>query len=121
MSGESSSVARAERYIQSIRAFGGTEHNTALKLALRMSPDVIFFLTDARIPRLSQTQLAEIQRRSEQAGTTIHAIEFGSEPIAPRDSFLRELAAQNNGQYQYVDVRGLPAGGVADQQQETTQ
>ncbi len=109
MSGESSTVAGAERYIQSIRAFGGTEHNGAIKLALRMSPDVIFFLTDARIPRLSQTQLAEIKRRADQAGTTIHAIEFGSEPIAPRNSFLRELAGQNNGQYQYVDVRQLTA------------
>ncbi len=110
MTGDSSSAARAERYIQSIRAFGGTEHDGALKLALRMSPDVIFFLTDARIPRLSQSQLAEIKRRADQAGTTIHAIEFGSEPIAPRDSFLRELAAQNRGQYQYVDVRGLQIG-----------
>jgi hypothetical protein len=111
MSGGTSSAVRAERYIQSIRAFGGTEHNGALKLALRMSPDVIFFLTDARIPRLSQTQLAEIRRRADQAGTTIHAIEFGSEPLAPRNSFLRELAAQNNGQYQYVDVRGLTVTG----------
>ncbi len=119
MTGESSSVARAERYIQSIRAFGGTEHDAALKLALRMSPDVIFFLTDARIPRLSQTQLAEIRRRADQAGTTIHAIEFGSEPISPRDSFLRELAAQNNGQYQYVDVRQLPTRRAATEKEET--
>ncbi len=115
ISGEGSSVARAERYIESIRASGATEHDTALKLALRMSPDVIFFLTDARIPRLSESQLSEIRRRAAQAGTTIHAIEFGSDPISPRDSFLRELAAQNDGQYKYIDVRGLkiaePAAG----------
>ena len=119
ISGGSSSVARAENYVKSVRAFGGTEHNTALKLALRMSPDVIFFLTDARIPRLSYSQLAEIKRRAEGSGTTIHAIEFGSEPIAPRDSFLRELASQNGGQYQYVDVRGLAFG--ADASAEKTQ
>ncbi|NND99673.1 MAG: hypothetical protein HKN47_20335 [Pirellulaceae bacterium] len=107
ISGEPSNLVLAERYVESVAAFGGTEHSIALKLALRMAPDVIFFLTDARIPRLSGSQLAEIQRRAEQAGTTIHAIEFGPEPVAPSDSFLRDLAAQNNGQYQYMDVRNL--------------
>ena len=105
--GESSQVALAERYVNSIAAFGGTEHDIALKMALRMSPDVIFFLTDARIPRLSGGELADIRRRAEQSGTTIHAIEFGPEPGAPDDSFLRDLAAQNNGAYQYIDVRQL--------------
>lgn len=109
VAGEKSMLARATRYVESISAFGGTEHDTALKLALRMSPDVIFFLTDARIPRLSESELLEIQRRAERSGTTIHAIEFGPEPVAPGDSFLRELASQNNGQYRYIDVRRLEA------------
>lgn len=108
VTGQSDMVERAENYVQSIQAFGGTEHETALKLALRMSPDVIFFLTDARIPRLSGTELTEIKRRAEQSGTTIHAIEFGSDPGAPAISFLRDLASQNGGQYQYIDVRQLP-------------
>lgn len=107
ITGESSHVQRAAQYVESVRAFGGTEHEAALKLALRMGPEVIFFLTDARIPRLSQPQLDEIRRRAQRIGTTIHAIEFGPEPAAPGSSFLRELAAQNNGQYQYIDVRTL--------------
>ncbi|TWT94458.1 vWA domain-containing protein [Stieleria varia] len=107
VSGESALIRRAERYIQAMTAVGGTEHEAALKMALRMSPDVIFFLTDARIPRLSATQLADIQRRAQQSGTTIHAIEFGSTAVAPPAGFLRELAEQNGGQYQYVDVRQL--------------
>ena len=105
--GEGPMIARATDYVDSIRAFGGTEHETALKLALRMSPDVIFFLTDARVPRLSESQLREIWRRAQRSGTTIHAIEFGPEPIPPVDSFLRDLAAQNSGQYQYIDVQQL--------------
>ncbi len=40
--GEKSSIAAAERYIDSLAAFGGTEHMAALKMALRMGPDVIF-------------------------------------------------------------------------------
>ncbi len=107
MTGEKATLARAQRYVDSITAFGSTEHDSALKLALRMDPDVIFFLTDARIPRLSTSELAEIRRRAQRSGTTIHAIEFGAEPVSPPDSFLRELAAQNLGQYQYVDVRSL--------------
>ena len=105
--GEPSNLTRAERYISSIAAFGGTEHDVALKMALKMSPDVIFFLTDARIPRLSGAQLAEIRRRCSQAGTTIHAIEFGADAVEPVDSFLKDLAAQNNGEYRYIDVRNL--------------
>lgn len=107
MIADETNVTLATRYINSINAFGATEHDTALRMALRLSPDVIFFLTDARIPRLSASELRDIQRRSQISGTTIHAIEFGPDPGAPEDSFLRDLAVMNNGQYQYVDVRRL--------------
>jgi hypothetical protein len=95
---------QAESYVRSIAAFGGTSHEDALKMAIRMGPDVIFFLTDARIPRLSSTQLREIMTRAESAGATIHAIEFGGVAAAPVNSFLRELAEMNGGQYRYIDV-----------------
>lgn len=107
ITGGSSMVDAATRYVKSARAFGGTEHDTALKLALRMQPDVIFFLTDARIPRLSGSQLNEIRSRAVRSGTTIHTIEFGTDPAAPADSFLIDLAKQNGGQYQYVNVQQL--------------
>lgn len=110
VAGEPSNQARAQRYVESIRAFGGTKHQGALLMALRMSPDVIFFLTDAHIPRLSQIELNVIQDRAERNGTTIHAIEFGSHPTAAPDSFLRDLAGMNGGQYQYVDIRKLGIG-----------
>jgi len=106
-SGDKSYVALAENYIRSIAAFGGTEHESALKMALRMSPDVVFFLTDARIPRLSTGELREIRNLADANGATIHTIEFGADPAAPADTFLRDLAAQNRGQYQYVDIRSL--------------
>ena len=107
LNGDDSHVGLAENYIRSIAAYGGTEHESALKLALRMGPDVIFFLTDARIPRLSVRELREIKGRADSAGTTIHCIEFGPEPVAPVDSFLRDLAVQNHGEYRYIDVQGL--------------
>ena len=97
----------ASSYVRSIAAFGGTRHEDALELALRMGPDVIFFLTDARVPRLSAKTLREIKNRADSVGTTIHAIEFGADPMAPTNSFLRDLAAMNGGQYRYVDVRSF--------------
>ncbi|KAA5547048.1 hypothetical protein FYK55_01115 [Roseiconus nitratireducens] len=120
VSGEPNSLNRAERYIESIRAFGGTKHKAALLMALRMSPDVIFFLTDAHIPRLSQSELKLVQSRAEQAGTTIHAIEFGSKPVGSADSFLRSLAEMNNGQYQYVDIRRLGDRGAGTPAEDTS-
>lgn len=111
--GEPSSLNRARDYVESIRAFGGTKHKGALLMALRMSPDVIFFLTDANIPSLSQLELATIQDRAERTGASIHAVEFGSQPAGSPGSFLRQLAAMNGGQYQYVDVRQLAASSAA--------
>lgn len=98
-------LRQAESYVRSITAFGGTSHEDALKMAIRMGPDVIFFLTDARIPRLSAKQLREIMSRAESTGTTIHAIEFGGVATVPANSFLRDLAEMNRGEYRYIDVR----------------
>ena len=107
VAGEEGYIDLAENYVRSIAAFGGTEHQSALKMALRMAPDVIFFLTDASIPRLSAQQLREIKNRSDSIGTTIHCIEFGANVVGSPDSFLRDLAAQNRGVYKYVNVRQL--------------
>ncbi len=93
---------RARRFIGSITAFGRTEHEPALKMAIRMQPDVIFFLTDANEPQLNGRQLYEIHRRAE--GVQINAIEFGFGPEQGGDNFLKKLARQNGGQYKYQDV-----------------
>lgn len=93
---------RARRFIGSITAFGRTEHEAALKLAIRMQPDVIFFLTDANEPQLTGRQLYEIQRQA--AGIQINAIEFGIGPKQGGDNFLEKLARQNGGQYAYRDI-----------------
>jgi hypothetical protein len=98
---------RAEAFVRAIEGFGGTEHFDALKMALKLEPDVIFFLTDARIPRLGRRQLDEVRARCLHSGTTIHAIEFGTDLSAPEDSFLRTLAAENAGEYRYLNVQTL--------------
>ncbi|QDV71477.1 hypothetical protein Poly24_52130 [Rosistilla carotiformis] len=107
LNGDDQTKRSAEQYVRAMTAFGGTRHMDALLMALRMSPDVIFFLTDARIPRLNGAQLQEIRARAQRSGTTIHTIEFGDDLEPPRDSFLRGLATENGGQYRYLPVGGL--------------
>ncbi len=92
----------ARRFIGSITADGATRHEEALRLAIRMRPDVIFFLTDADEPRLSSEQIRRIARAA--AGITINAIEFGYGPQQDKDTFLARLARSCGGQYGYIDV-----------------
>jgi hypothetical protein len=86
---------------------GGTRHLEALRMALKLNPDVLFFLTDAAEPELTTAELADIKKRNN-GGTRIHCIEFGKGPNlqaarGPKN-FLQKLAEQNDGQYQYRDV-----------------
>jgi hypothetical protein len=107
---------RAENYVRAMDAFGGTNHFDALKLALEMGPDVIFFMTDARIPRLTRRELGEVRNRALRSGTTIHAIELGVDASEPAETFLRELAHENGGQYRYLNagaLNGAPSTAVA--------
>jgi hypothetical protein len=93
----------ARQFVASITATGGTEHESALTLALKLRPDVVFFLTDADEPAMTPVQLARIARLNG-GRTSIHTIEFGVGPPARRHNFLRQLAQDNGGQYVYVDV-----------------
>lgn len=72
----------ARRYVNSIMADGATEHLSALRDALRLAPDVIYFLTDASEPEPSDAKLIQI-RRTNGGRTSINTIELGEGP-APR-------------------------------------
>ncbi len=111
MSGSETNKTIARGFVSGIRATGGTRHMEALRLALAMGPDVIFFLTDAAEPVLSDADLSRLKRLNSSA-TSINTIEFGIGPFSGRGNFLVRLAKQNHGQHVYVDVARLP--GVAD-------
>jgi hypothetical protein len=97
----------ATSFVEQMTAIGGTRHVEALVLALGMSPDVVFFLTDAAEPQLSPAELSAIRRRN-RSEATIHAIEFGSGPRPRGENFLMRLARENHGKHVYVDVSMLP-------------
>ncbi len=103
MFGTDTNKEQAQSFVQSIRGRGGTRHLDALHAALRMGPDVVFFLTDADEPALTSAQLDEIDQWNRSAAT-IHTIEFGVGPEKPGANFLKEIAKRNLGQYVYRDV-----------------
>ncbi len=107
--GDAQTKRLAQNFVRGVVAAGGTRHMEALKLALGMSPDVIFFLTDADEPQLTSAQLEEIRQRNARVGATINAIQFGAGPNRGGLNFLGRLANMNGGQHVYVDVTRLPA------------
>jgi hypothetical protein len=97
----------ARQKIAGIQPGTGTQHVPALEMALRLRPDVIFFLTDAQEPPIYPSELDALKKLNSQK-TRIHTIEFGVGPevseATSANNFLRKLSRQNQGTYRYYDV-----------------
>jgi hypothetical protein len=106
--GDESSKAMAGQFVRSIIADGSTRHMNALSMALKMRPDVIFFLTDAEDPQMTEDELAQVRRLNLGGETVINAIQFGFGPYDGEENFLKRLARQNEGQWAYQDISKLP-------------
>ena len=96
----------AVQFMSAITADGGTDRIVALGQAIRLRPDVIFFLTDADDP-MPASELADIAKRNRRVGAVINTIEFGRGAEHGRYNFLVRLAEQSGGQYGYVDTRSF--------------
>ena len=103
--GTDQNKAEVRRFFDSIGADGGTDHESALVLAIRLHPDVIFLMTDGDDPRLTARQLARIERLG--AGIIIHTFQFGAGPQREQIGFMEKLARQSGGEHVYVDVSKL--------------
>ncbi len=103
MFGNEANKIEARAFVNSIAADGATQHEPAIKLALQLSPDVVFFLTDADQPELSRAQLDRIARMND-GRAVINTIEFGLGPKIRKANFLDRLAEENGGQSVYVDI-----------------
>jgi hypothetical protein len=91
----------AERFLDTIQAQGGTNHEGALRMATALKPDVIFLLTDGDEPRLTPKEMEKIERWA--GGIRMNIIEFGPGPAPEKESFLKELARRVGGEYLYLD------------------
>ena len=101
-------LAKADSFVTSVVASGGTDHVKALRAAMNLSPDAIIFLTDADEPQLTEKELAEIREKN--GGIAIHVIEFKSAADHKTGPTLRTLAEENRGEYKLVDVKELSTG-----------
>ncbi|HET6424859.1 MAG TPA: VWA domain-containing protein [Planctomycetaceae bacterium] len=98
----------ARQYISQIVPDQGTDHMPALEQALRLQPEIIYFLTDADEPQLTARELMKIDRVNN-GRARIHTIEFGKGNDLGLENFLKKMARQNGGTYRYHDVRQLAA------------
>ncbi len=97
-------LAHAQRWIDTLRIDIGGPPNDALELAISKEPDAIYLLTDG----VTQSDVLGFLRRKnrvqdlifgEQVRVPIHTIAFYS--LAGQE-LLKQIAAENNGQYIYV-------------------
>lgn len=83
---------RVAGQLESLRAEGGTDHLPALKLALSLAPDVIYFLTDGN--DLTPEHIRAVTQLNH-GRSLIHTIDFGSTEHGP----MQALAAANRGMW----------------------
>jgi hypothetical protein len=85
------------RWMAGAKGGGNTEPEAALLLALRLEPDVIYFLTDGVFKYRVVRHVHEMNRRN----VTIHTVCFGG---SDNERFMQEIADQNHGTYQFVSA-----------------
>ncbi len=96
--------ARVQRELQSVGPYGGTDHMVALRTALGLMPEVIFFLTDA--DSMADREVNEVLAAAH--GTRIQAVEFGRGSDLGTQTPLRRLATSSGGTYRFIDVTRFP-------------
>jgi hypothetical protein len=103
-----SNKQQADQFISTIGASGGTDHMAALKIALRLQPDVIYLMTDGEEQDdPTAKDLAQIDRING-GGAQINVIQFAGKPRP--DSSLVTLAHQNRGKHVFVDIMNYSDG-----------
>src|SRR5262249_23000898 len=85
---------RAASLIEGLDAVGGTEHVPALKRALALRPDVIYFLSDGDDLQAEQVRALTVFNRGR---SIIHAIELGHTRRTGENRSLQILARENHG------------------------
>ncbi|MGO9600888.1 MAG: vWA domain-containing protein [Isosphaeraceae bacterium] len=107
MPATSSNKLRVQEQLRTVPPFGGTDHMLALRTALALKPEVIFFLTDADLIADS-----EVDKILDQAhGCRIQAVEFGRGRDLGMNTPLRRLATASGGIYRYIDTMSFPKTG----------
>lgn len=91
----------ARRFIDAVRADGGTRHAEPLAMAFRLRPDVVFLLTDAdAADDLTADELARLERLA--GGARVMLVRFGDATAAPSRR-LEALGERTGGRCLVID------------------
>ena len=90
-----------ELALQALSAVGGTDHLPALRRAIGLRPDVIFFVTDADDLTEEQVRFATEWNAGK---SVICTIELNLANRQDEHMPLQQLARRNGGRYQAVDL-----------------
>ena len=99
-----SNIKKVNDFFNGLAAFGGTDHEMGIIAALRYKPDVIFFLTDGGDPYLNQAQISDLRKYCG-GRTSVYSVQFGFGALPEQQNFMRRLAKDTGGKFQYVDMR----------------
>ena len=83
------------KWMSQVHASGQTDPRAALRMALRLKPDVIYFLTDGTFTPQVRKDLRTLNQRQ----TEIHTFTLGEKQGEP---LMRLIAESNGGQYHFV-------------------
>jgi Mg-chelatase subunit ChlD len=84
------------KWIKTLKPDADTAPEDALERALKLEPQVIYFLTDGEIPPTTRDTVKQFNQAHK---TVIHTIAIGTEEGADQ---LRDIAKDNGGKYQFV-------------------
>jgi hypothetical protein len=85
------------------KAGGNTEPEAALRIAMQLQPDVVYFLTDGAF----KYRVIEHVRELNRSRVTVHTVSFGGDERAT--DFMEQIASQNGGTFHYVSPEGEQA------------
>lgn len=90
-----STKLRYLNWMTKIRAVGETDPRRAMGMALRLNPDIVYFLTDGSFHRAIQADLLKLRSRK----TAIHTFTFGDRE---GEETMKLIAGNNNGRYHFI-------------------
>lgn len=92
---QAKSRAKVFEWLATVPAVGKTDPRPALKLAMGMRPDVVYFLTDGEFHPSIVRDLDKVTQR----GVAIHTFALGN---ADAETTLKAIAERNGGQYTFI-------------------
>ena len=103
LAASSENKQKAAEFLASVQPEGGTHPVPALRRALALKPDVIFFLSDAGDWTSRQVQEVTLINRGH---TVIHVVDFDAADKDQLNAPLHVLARSNQGEYRAVLLGG---------------